>query len=154
MALLLGSGLIADLAGTVSSVSAAKSGRVTSSEVAKSNPRKQSVRPKEQPSGCISRQSSRPKRSPNCGKIQLLAASAEEDSSETTLPAPSPQDVYKDICVPMNWTNCGEYEIFNATGNLVNRVIANSDWTNQYIAALSGGGADGSSLKIKDVYPL
>lgn len=77
----------------------------------------------------------------------------EVTSPDTTYPEPEPQDVYKDICEPLRWETCGEYEIYDENGNWVNRVIANSAWTTQYIASISGGGENGSSVKIREVFP-
>jgi hypothetical protein len=64
-----------------------------------------------------------------------------------------PQDIYGDICEPLGWTNCAEYRIYDATGLQVNQVIGNSDWSLAYIAEASGGGADGSAVKVRDILP-
>lgn len=86
-------------------------------------------------------------------------------SPQPTVPATTPpsgatttivyglQDIYGDICVPLNWVNCAEYIIYNAQGEIRNRVIANSDWTLEYIAEASGGGTDGTAVKVRDIYP-
>lgn len=89
----------------------------------------------------------------------------EPDTPQPTTPPPSqppeatttiayaPQDIYGDICVPLNWVNCAEYIIYDVNGDERNRVIANSDWTNEYIGESSGGGPGGYAVKVRDIYP-
>lgn len=76
------------------------------------------------------------------------------DTSAPLITEPSPYDYYRTICLPLGWTNCAEYNIYDESGAEVNRVIANSDWAAQYIAEISGGGSNGSAVKIRDINPL
>ena len=72
----------------------------------------------------------------------------------TTEPTIPQQDIYADICSPMGWNSCGEYNIYDADGNLVNRVVADNSWTPEYIASVSGGGDTGTAEKTQDIDPL
>ena len=73
---------------------------------------------------------------------------------EPNQPAPTLQDIFGDICSPMGWGSCGEYNIYDSEGNVVNRVIANNDWSPEYIASISGGSDSGSAEKIRDINPV
>jgi hypothetical protein len=179
--LVIGTGVIANIGGPLSSVSAAKSGQATSSKatkppkVSKSKPPKASKvpnrltqnRPDCSPSFHPQRTKSarcssdtpadtRPPltTTPADTRPPLTTTPADTRPPSTTTPEPYQQDIFRDICVPMSWANCAEYNIYNSEGVLVNRVIGNSDWTTSYIASLSGGGLNGSAVKVREIFPL
>ncbi|MFM7045038.1 MAG: hypothetical protein ACKOYG_05740 [Ilumatobacteraceae bacterium] len=87
------------------------------------------------------------------GSPQTTAPATTLPNGATTTIVNGLQDIYGDVCVPLNWVNCAVYIIYNAQGEVRNQVIANSDWTLEYIAEASGGGADGTAVKVRDIYP-
>lgn len=74
-------------------------------------------------------------------------------TQECTRPPTAAGDIYREICVPLQWTTCAEYRIFDELGIEQARVIGPGDWTLAEIAAAGGGGQNGSAVKIRDIYP-